>query len=196
VASGERFDSITRLLGGHLSRRQAIKLAIGGAVGTVGVVALQQRAADAACTQGVNCFAPSVCCPNTPFGDGVCAPPAFPQCCGTSSCAAFPTQQCCPGTNPANPAQSLSAPFCAPGPPVVCCGPIACAPGARCVGTGLTAPCCLAAAAAEGSTCCGPLPLGCPAGSTCIEYPPGTFNCSPVAPSDRNIKERVLPVAW
>jgi hypothetical protein len=69
-----------------------------------------------------------------------------------------------------------------------------------------------------GTTCCGP--NFCPPNSTCTEYPPGTFTCTgagacpatacpagftcvngacvPVSavPSDRNIKENVVPVAW
>ena len=193
MGSGERFDSITRLFGSNLSRRQAMKLAVGGALGTVGVVALTQRAADAACVAGVNCFAPNSCCPNTVFGDGTCAPPTFPQCCGTSSCAAAPSQQCCPGSLGGI---QFSPPFCAPGAPVFCCGPIACTPATTCVATGVGAPCCLSILAPANSTCCGPLPLGCPPGTTCVEYPPGTFNCNPVVPSDRNIKDNVVPVAW
>src|SRR5437763_2453938 len=199
VGSGERFDSITRLFGSNLSRRQAMKLAVGGALGTVGVVALTQRAADAACVAagpGQNCFAPNFCCPDTPFGQGTCAPPTFPQCCGTASCAAAPLQQCCSGNLGG---KQFSDPFCGPGSPAThtCCGSIVCVNLASvCVGLGPTAPCCLPPAAPAGSVCCGPLPFGCPPGTTCVEYPPGTFNCNPVVVSDRNIKENVVPVAW
>jgi hypothetical protein len=173
VASGERFDSITRLFGGNLSRRQALKLAIGGAVGTVGVVALQQRSADAACIAGTNCFAPNFCCPNTVFGSGTCAPPTFPQCCGTTSCAAAPTQQCCPGTDPLNPAIQVTPPFCAPGSPpaIFCCGAIACTSATRCA----SSDCCVPISFPVGTTCCGP--TFCAPGQTCVQYPPGTFIC-------------------
>jgi hypothetical protein len=180
MAKGERFDAMTRVLGSGMSRRQAFKLAVGGALGTAGVLALQQRAADAACTQGVNCFGPSVCCPDTSFGAGTCAPPAFPQCCGTTSCGPAPSQQCCSGN--LNGTQ-YTAPFCAPGSPatVTCCGPIACvASVTRCVATGPTAPCCLPLAAPPGSTCCGSVPNGCPPGTVCNTYPPGSFSCEPV----------------
>jgi hypothetical protein len=67
-----------------------------------------------------------------------------------------------------------------------------------------------------GTFCCGP--LFCAPGQVCVQYPPGVFQCVaacgpgnicpagfaceqggciPVpAPSDRNIKEHVVPVAW
>lgn len=177
MATGERFDEITRLFGGSLSRRQAFKLAVGSALGTVGLVALRQQSADAACTAGVNCFPPNSCCPDTQFGAGACAPPAFPQCCGAVSCAPAPGQQCCPGSLGG---VQYTPPFCAPGASVSCCGPLACIPASVCTATGVGAPCCLPVSGPQGSTCCGPLTFGCPPGTTCSTYPIGTFTCVPV----------------
>jgi hypothetical protein len=142
-----------------------------------------------------------VCCPPTTFtGINTCATPAFPVCCGAQACAAPPNQQCCPGTNPFNPAQRVTDPFCAPGQPAThqCCGPIVCLTGVSRCAQGLTPGgfCCLPLAAPLGSTCCGNLPFGCPPGTVCVEYPAGVFTCQAVAPSDRNIKENVVPVAW
>jgi hypothetical protein len=198
VASGERFDAITRLFGGTMSRRQAMKLAVGGALGTVGLVALQQKTANAACSSQT-CIAPNFCCPDTPFGAGTCAPPTFPQCCGTTSCAAAPAQQCCPGTNPFAPFNQIVPPFCATGTPaqIQCCGNIACVVGPSfCAAGPNNTTCCLPAAAPAGSTCCGNLPFGCPPGKTCTQYPVGVFTCTSPVVSDRNVKEHVVPVAW
>ncbi len=220
VGSGERFDSITRLFGAKVSRRQAVKLAVGGALGTAGVVALQQGTASAQCNAAQCAVLGGTCCPNTVFGEGVCATPAFPQCCGTQACAPAPFQQCCSGFLAG---VQWSPPFCGPGSPAThtCCGPIVCVNVVSfCVGTGPTAPCCLPAAAPANAVCCGPLPFGCAPPNVCVQYPPGQFQCvaacgpgnlcpagfvcvaggcvpnpAPI-PSDRNIKENVVPVAW
>jgi hypothetical protein len=181
VGGGERFDALTRLFAGSMSRRQAMKLALGGTLGTVGVLALQQGTAIAECDAAACAATGGTCCPATTFGAAFCSP-AGTTCCGALACTDT-LQICCPGTSPFT-GTRLAAPFCATVPGFVspvCCGAVSCQPpDQKCVqGPGDTT-CCLPASAPAGTTCCGNLPNGCAPGQACQEYPPGTFTCIPV----------------
>jgi hypothetical protein len=77
---------------------------------------------------------------------------------------------------------------------VFCCGAIGCTSNQLCVFGAPDTTCCLPNTVPIGSTCCGTLPNGCLPGTVCQQYPVGVFSC--VAPSDRNTKEQVVPVAW
>ena len=163
MGSGERFDSISRLLGGAVSRRKALKLGLGGVAGVAGttaVVALGSGVASAQCNPG--CATGQQCCqtntaPNSPF----CAPTTY-QCCGNQACPPG-TSQCCTTAVPN---------FCAPPPPVFCCGRFACPPLTQCCTTGSEPHC-----EPANFTCCGN--TSCPPGYVCQGYPaPST--CVPV----------------
>lgn len=154
MGSGERFDSISRMLGGSMSRRRALKMAFGGVAGVAGtsaMVAFNSGVASAQCNPG--CPGGLQCCttntaPNAPF----CAPVSY-ACCGNQACP--PGEQCC-GTAVPN--------FCAPPPPVFCCGRFACPPVTKCCTTG-SEPHCEPAI----FTCCGN--TSCPPGFVCQGYP-------------------------
>jgi hypothetical protein len=164
VGTSERFDSVTRILGSGMSRRKAIKYALGGAMGlasTGAVIAVQQGTAGAQCNPG--CGVDQQCCttnvsPAAPF----CAPDTA-QCCGNQAC--LPPQQCCTTAVPN---------FCAPPDwAAFCCGRFACVIGVtQCCTTGTEPHCEPASFTCCGNTSCGP-------GYVCQGYPsPGV--CVPV----------------
>jgi hypothetical protein len=164
VASGERFDAITRLFGSTLSRRQAIKMAIGGAVGGAGLVALQQGTASAACTAGSCTTAPlTQCCDN---GAGfICCPPAPTGPGGTGFA-------CCP-PNVYGGAFCRTSSLTGPGgtDAEFCCFNIGCTIALPVCCQGITTAFCVP----TGFTCCGQ--TACPPGQACANYPPGVFTC-------------------
>jgi len=136
--------------------------------GSCGQVCSTPSGGAATCVGGI---CGSTCPDGTIKCPGVCAPPAFPVCCGDNSCSSDAV--CCSGVLDE---VQYSAPFCAL-PGGQCCGAIVCAPGTRCE-AGVGATCCLPESAPAGSSCCGNLPNGCPPGTTCVESPPGTFSCT------------------
>ena len=154
MGSGERFDSIARILGGNLSRRKALKLALGGAAGMASTSALlvaTQGTAGAVCLPG--CAPTQQCCSTNVLPTPSFCAPLTSVCCGNSACVIG--QQCCTTATPN---------FCAPAF-VVCCGSQACVPFvSQCCTTG-SAPHCEPAL----FQCCGN--VSCPPGQTCQGYP-------------------------
>lgn len=155
MGSGERFDAIARVLGGTVSRRRALKMAVGGAAGMAGasaMVALNGGVASAACVPG--CGQGQQCCTtNTPPNTNFCAPATY-TCCGNEACPPG-VFQCCTTAVPN---------FCA-AVGTVCCGRFACPQiVSQCCVTG-TEPHCEPAI----FQCCGD--TSCPPGQTCVGYP-------------------------
>ena len=153
MGSGERFDAVSRMLGGTFSRRKAMKMALGGVAGvaaTAAVVGLDTGVASAQCNPG--CAAGQQCCTTTSPGVAPFCAPTTSTCCGNSMCNIG--TQCCTTATPN---------FCAP-LGYLCCGALACPPGFKCCTTGSTPHC-----APILFTCCGD--SACAPQQTCVAYP-------------------------
>lgn len=176
MSDGRRFDELTRIWARPISRRRALRLTAGVAVGAVASTVFAGRAGAVSCTTNGDCTSGQACISGTcqdctvdpQCGPGnVCVPLATPPVCVCPATRTNCNTVCC---------GSFGGPGgCCPNTTDTCCGASCCPTSSTCLG-GTT---CCPSAQACGSTCC-------PRSTVCADASTGRCGCPAGAPTCGN----------